>query len=115
MPHDTFHATRLGNQLAQLLLRGLDKIPFTCSYYPGKAQVGRLWPLYLVGFSFVTVVPSLLEQVLLRNTGGYLIACAALASLVASQVWSARRHAAKLPVLRFEEEPSDSITLVNLS
>ena len=101
--------------LAQLLLRGLDKIPFTCSYYPGKAQIGRFWPLYLAAFSLITVLPSLVEHALLKSPSAYLIVCAALLFVVASQIWSAHRHAEELQMLRFEEEPPDTITIVNLS
>jgi hypothetical protein len=36
--------------LMDVLLAGFAKLPFTCSYVPGKANVKSLWALYLAGF-----------------------------------------------------------------
>ena len=36
--------------LVEILMMGLDKLPFTCTYFPGKSRIGTLWPLYLTGF-----------------------------------------------------------------
>ena len=32
--------------LVELLLLNFDKIPFTCTYLPGKANVKGFWPVY---------------------------------------------------------------------
>ena len=33
--------------LSQVLMLGVDRIPFTCTYSPGSAKIGKFWPLYL--------------------------------------------------------------------
>ncbi|MGH9370185.1 MAG: hypothetical protein ACRD15_01495, partial [Vicinamibacterales bacterium] len=37
----------LGRLFAELLLLRIDKLPFVCTYYPGKSRVFTLWPLYI--------------------------------------------------------------------
>ncbi len=37
--------------LSELLLLRFHKVPFTCSYIPGKANVKLLWPVYLVALT----------------------------------------------------------------
>jgi hypothetical protein len=36
--------------LADVLLAGFAKLPFTCSYVPGKANVKAFWPAYVLAF-----------------------------------------------------------------
>ena len=40
----------MGWLLVEILMMGLDKLPFTCTYFPGTSRVGTLWPFYLTGF-----------------------------------------------------------------
>ena len=40
----------LGVLLADVLLVGLRKIPFACTYYPGRSRAPTLWPLFVVAF-----------------------------------------------------------------
>jgi hypothetical protein len=40
----------MGVLLTEVLMIRLRKLPFTCTYFPGKARVGTLWPFYLTGF-----------------------------------------------------------------
>ena len=42
--------TVMGWLLVEILMMGLDKLPFTCTYFPGTSKVSTLWPLYLTGF-----------------------------------------------------------------
>ena len=42
--------TLMGLLLVEVLMMGLAKLPFTCTYFPGKSRIGMLWPLYLTGF-----------------------------------------------------------------
>ena len=43
--------TVMGWLLVEILLMDVVKIPFTCSYFPGRSRVGTLWSLYLTGFA----------------------------------------------------------------
>ena len=103
----------LGLLLAEVLSIGLDKVPFTCTYMPGKAKIVKLWPLYLTIFSFYTGAMASLETQLLRR-GGFPTAIAVFIGLTVIAGFIRRRSTADLPNLRFEEEPSDALTLVSL-
>jgi hypothetical protein len=100
--------------LVQVLVRGLDKIPFTCTYSPGKARIGKLWPLYLSVFSLFTYTTASLEAELLRRPHGFLIMLALMAGL-AGLLWLLRlRRSRELTGLCFESEPDDVLTVISL-
>jgi hypothetical protein len=40
----------LGMLLVDVLLVGLRKIPFACTYYPGRSRAPTLWPFFVVAF-----------------------------------------------------------------
>jgi hypothetical protein len=62
-----FVCTAMGLLLVEILLLNLAKIPFTCTYFPGKSKIGTLWPLYLTGFVTYTFTPAEFELALLRS------------------------------------------------
>jgi hypothetical protein len=62
-----FVCAAMGVLLVEILLLGLAKVPFTCSYFPGKSKIGTLWPLYLTGFMTYTFTPAELEIALLKS------------------------------------------------
>jgi hypothetical protein len=103
----------LGLLLAEVLSIGLDKVPFTCTYMPGKAHIVKLWPLYITIFSFYTGGMASLESQLLRR-GGFPVAIGIFVALTLIAALVRHRNAAGLLNLRFEEEPSDALTLVSL-
>jgi hypothetical protein len=105
----------LGALAAQLLMRGVDKLPFTCTYYPGKARFGKLWPLYLTAFTTSTYTAASIETLLLRSPRGYFAGVTVLGLTAYAVGWARRREAERLPALRFEEEPFDKMTVVSLS
>jgi hypothetical protein len=102
----------LGVLLAEVLSIGLDKVPFTCTYMPGKAKIVKLWPLYLTIFSFYTASMASLETHLFRR-GGFSIALTVFIVLTAIAAVIRRRRASELLDLRFEEQPADALTLVS--
>ena len=99
--------------LAEVLSFALDKVPFTCTYMPGKGKIVKLWPLYLTLFSFYTGGMASLETQLFRRGGfGKTIVIFLILAAVAS--FLRRRRSSELPDLRFEEQPADALTLVSL-
>lgn len=100
--------------LSQFLIRGVDRIPFTCTYAPGSAQISKLWPLYLTLFSFYAYGMASLEEHLLR-TGVHAVSTAlAIITCLAVALWWARgREVNQLINLRFEAEPSDKLTVLS--
>jgi hypothetical protein len=58
-----------------LFIRSL-KIPFTCSYLPGKEKIQLFWLFYLIGFIAYINVMSRLELALLRSLRSFIYFCA---------------------------------------
>jgi hypothetical protein len=111
------HATYSGMAaliLVQVLMRGLDKIPFTCTYSPGKARIGKLWPLYLTLFSIFTYTAAALEAELLRRPRAFVWTLMLMAG-VAGLLWMLRlRRSRELNGLCFESEPDEALTVLSL-
>ena len=110
--HAAFCAA-LGVILAQLLAVDLDKVPFTCTYMPGKGKFVKLWPLYLTAFSTYTYTMASLEVQLLQHGGipqGLLI----LLALAVGTAYLRYRRASELLNLRFEEEANETLTVLSL-
>jgi hypothetical protein len=84
--------TSFGLATSLLLLEGLfwhyQKIPFTCTFVPGKAKVHVFWLPYVFGFLIYVSFLSSLERFLLFNPRyflNYFLACGAL--FVASRLY----------------------------
>lgn len=100
----------IGMLLAELLLTRTNKLPFACTYFPGKSRVFTLWPIYLVVFFFYTVVLAAIEHgLLLRHPGRLALFSAGVLLLTGLLAWARRRALAMLPGLLFEEEDPDAI------
>src|SRR4029077_7854686 len=63
--HLTF-ALALSLLLLNLLLVWFRKIPFTCSYFPGKTSMAVMAALYLAGFTTYSWTMASVEESLLR-------------------------------------------------
>ena len=98
--------------LAEILSFSLDKVPFTCTYMPGKGKIVKLWPLYLTVFSIYTGGMASLETQLFRR-GGFTKAILVFTVLAATASFFRRRRASELLDLRFEEQSADALTLVS--
>ena len=66
--HLTF-ALVLSMLLVNLLLVWFRKIPFTCSYFPGKTSMAGMAVLYILGFRFYSWAMASLEVRLIRSPG----------------------------------------------
>jgi hypothetical protein len=102
----------LATGLAQFLMRGVDRVPFTCTYTPGTAHIGKLWPLYLTMFSIFTYGMASLEEELLRHPGQYLTVTIIFTAAATLLWWVRVREARQLVNLRFDGEPANGLTLV---
>lgn len=100
--------------LVQVLMRGIDKVPFTCTYSPGKGKIGTFWPLYLTLFSMFTYGMAGTEAELLMRPRGLLIALAVLAVVATALWWLRMRRTKELHGLCFEAQPDDALTVISL-
>jgi predicted permease len=98
--------------MAQLLLARFRKIPFACSYLPGKANLHVKLGLYAIGFLFVTSLAIELEYKALGNARTYVIL---LGILLAWTLWAYRRNvSAADDEILFDEVPPSEIESLNL-
>jgi hypothetical protein len=101
--------TLMGWVLVEVLLIGFEKIPFTCTYFPGKSRIRTLWPFYLSAFfsytfTMAAVVLEFLDRP--RALGTFvLIALGIIGGL------TIRRHyrLQGMQGLRFQEEDPDRL------
>jgi cytochrome c oxidase subunit IV len=103
----------LGCILVEFSLIRFEKVPFTCSYLPGKANVQAVfW-----GFAFTLLSLGLLigtfELGALRNPLHYALMMLCAAGIIAA-LWAINRLHARSAVLYFEELPPEVITRLGL-
>lgn len=99
----------LGGMLVEILLATLVKIPFTCTYLPGRARVRTLWPFYLMAFTTYCYSMAGIERVLLRTPVRMVFVCAVLLLAGRLAMFARHRMIADAPGLRFCEEDPDAL------
>lgn len=89
------------------------RVPFTCPYVPGKANVRLLWPVYLMLFTTYAYTMAELEAWLLPRLElfGLSIATLAAAAVIVSRA-SARLGDSE--PLVFDAEPDDEAITLSL-
>lgn len=81
------------------------KIPFACSFLPGKAKVHFFWILYCFGFILYVMVLTVLEEYLIKNMTGFLIFIGLTGfGILAVRVLQNRFYYPKAKIM-YEEEP----------
>ena len=99
----------VGRVLAELLTPQNGKLPFACTYLPGKSRIFVLWPVYLFLFFIYTVVFAAIDLALSRRPTKLAWFC--LVATLAAQVvvFIRRRAVTALLGLRFDEEDPTAI------
>ncbi len=101
-----------GFLMVQFSLKGFRKIPFACSYLPGKGNIHVKLGLFAIGFLFITSQAIELEYWSLGKTKPYVIL---LAVLLAMCVWAYRRNLSATDAeILFDELPPAEIEALNL-
>ena len=93
----------------EVLLRGWRRIPFTCSYMPGKQTVAQSFIAALFLFLFVGTIGGALEFTIVRGRAivSPLIVAGVLALIVLAQRQARRRQWRELPLMFDDELPTD--------
>ncbi len=73
--------------LIEVLLINFRKIPFTCAYQPGKANITLFGFLYLLAFTTYTYTMAALERWALRDGSRWLSLTVVLAVCLAALIW----------------------------
>jgi hypothetical protein len=103
----------LGFILADLNLIGFYKVPFTCSYLPGKSNIQFSFWIFIIVFIPLTLLSAIREL----NALSYPLhfACIVVAlTAIAAALWAINRHRSRSAVLYFEELPEEILTTLRL-
>jgi hypothetical protein len=104
----------VGCVLAELGLIGFYKVPFTCSYLPGKSNVQFVFWGFLILFVPLAMKFTSIERSALDSLPKvFWMAGSLLATLAALRVFN--HHQAKSAAIYFEELPTEVITTLRLS
>ena len=97
----------------ELSLIGFYKVPFTCSYLPGKVHIQVLFWCFMLLVTVFALSSSEFEMPALHEPLRYVDMVAVLAA-AALGLWVFNRHRAKSAILYFEELPPEVITTLGL-
>jgi hypothetical protein len=104
----------LGCIFAELSLIGFYKVPFTCSYLPGKSNFQFVFWGFLVVLLALAVPCAEYEMSTLDHPIKYICTASALGAVLLG-LWRFNRDQAKSAVLYFEELPEELITTLGLT
>jgi len=105
----------LGTIVAELMLYNFQKIPFTCSYLPGKSYF-HMAALTFLGLVFLIIKGAALERSALEDPASYAIMISILATASIAARWRTSAHAVSDEAeLRFEDAPHPAIQSLGLS
>lgn len=99
--HTVFQAAA-GALLIELMFWSFDKVPFTCSYFPGRTNLSILFLIYFYGFTSYSFHMADLELAIERHAL-YGVLFFAAAAVLLTLAW--RRHPAASPVRFDASEP----------
>jgi hypothetical protein len=105
----------LGSTVAYVCLASFRKIPFTCSYLPGKSYLHMAF-LTAVGLMLFTIRGVVFESAALRNGTMYTIMVVVLAiAMLAARWWAVSTANEEDAVVQFEELPTPALQLLGLN
>jgi hypothetical protein len=91
--------------LIEVLFFRYRKIPFACSYLPGKERMHVLWGVYVAGFMlFITLFSTMELSFVMKPQRFFLFYAICLIIVVASNVFQSLRFSRRFS-LKFEERP----------
>jgi hypothetical protein len=93
--------------LVDVLLVGLRKIPFACTYYPGRSRAPTLWPLFVLAFVVYAYALARIERAAMAS--GLVLGIFLISMVVAFAGFAhfRRLNLQPPPGLKYEEEEPD--------
>src|SRR5262249_39797559 len=101
-PLHTFFQFGAAALLVELVFWSFDKVPFTCSYFPGRSNLSILFVLYFYGFTYYSSQMAALE-VTIETRAVYAVLFFTAAAILLVLSW--RRHPASTAVRFDAAEP----------
>ena len=100
--------------LTELLLVRLNKLPFTCSYMPGKSNITLLGPAYLGAMMiYVSSIPRIEMEVIAGPVSWTMTGACLAAMLAALSMWR-KQETVAMPSLKYREVVKSSVQALNL-
>lgn len=103
----------VGSIMTDAALIGVSKIPFACSYLPGKSNVQYMFWAFAAGFTPLAMSFSRYEQSALDDPLSY-SALVAILIAASAELWLVNRRQAKSAVLHYEELEPEAITTLGI-
>ena len=99
----------VGIIIAELWLAGFRKLPFTCSYQPGKSRFHMA--LLIVGlYLFLLIRGAALERAALAHPAGYAVTVGTLTVVaIVLRYWTRAQAASEDAALQFDDPPEPAI------
>jgi hypothetical protein len=94
----------LGMLLVDVLLVGLRKIPFACTYYPGRSRAPTLWPFFVMAFVVYAYVLADAEHAAMTSRFVLGVLLVSIAVAIAGLAHLRRTSLQRPPRLVYEEE-----------
>jgi len=109
------YCTTVALMLVEVLMLRFPKIPFTCSYLPGKANLRLYWAIYLLAFLMYASSAISLEAWMLQHLDRFLVffVLAFGLLLLCRTQWRRRIHPGFEFV--FHEEPEPAVHSLRLN
>ncbi len=101
--------------LMELLLYGFHKIPFTCSYLPGKANLPVMRVIYWLAFAFYAYSMASLERWMFHEPVAWIAAVGAEVLILNRIVFYRNRSFANGFFFQDEEDPLLAVQSLNLN
>jgi len=102
-----------GSIMTDAALIGVSKIPFSCSYLPGKANVQYVFWAFAAGFMPLAMSFSRYEQSVLDDPLSY-AALVGILMAAAAELWFVNQRRAKAAVLYYEDVEPEVITTLSI-
>ena len=100
--------------LMELVMVNFPKIPFTCTYVPGRNNVTYSWVVYWIAFSAYAYAMSAVEVTMMRNARSFAFFCAVLALVwLALVVWRRESQGEGFRLV-FDDGPEPTIIVLDL-
>jgi hypothetical protein len=100
--------------LLSVLLVWFRKIPFTCSYFPGKTSMAAMFLIYLLAFVTYSWTMAEVEQRLIGSPAALLVFFAAIAAVLIGLNRLERRERGIDDALIYEDEPDPIVRSLEL-
>lgn len=101
--------------LVEVVLLNFDKIPFTCTYLPGKANVKGLWPVYLAAYWMYAHYMAKVEYRLLNYPRGFAELLLAVVFVTALLRWLRQRQVGPEFRFLFEDLPDPAVRTLDIT